>query len=44
MQENQENENDRPPFFQNWRSMYWLVLGALAGQIIVYYAITRFFE
>jgi hypothetical protein len=34
----------KPPFFKTWRGMYALVLGALVFQIILYYAITRFFE
>lgn len=33
----------RPPFFKSWGGMYLLVLGALVFQIVLYYAITRFF-
>jgi hypothetical protein len=39
-----EKENDKPPFFKTWKGMYWLVMGALLFQIVLYYAITRFFE
>ena len=34
----------KPPFFRTWRGMYLLVLGALVFQILLYYAITRYFE
>lgn len=36
-------ENSKPPVLGSWRNMYLLVLGALALQIIIYYAITRYF-
>jgi hypothetical protein len=39
----ENEEKSKPPFFKTWRDMYLLVLGFLALQIIVYYAITRYF-
>ncbi|GGK67096.1 hypothetical protein ACD591_03010 [Rufibacter glacialis] len=32
---------DPPPFFKTWKAMYWLVLGVLAGLILVFYLITQ---
>jgi hypothetical protein len=37
-------DNHKPPFFKSWRPFYALVIGALILQIIVFYAITRYFE
>lgn len=34
---------NKPPFFKTWKPLYWLVLGALVLQIIIYYAITQHF-
>ncbi|WP_262898624.1 hypothetical protein [Dawidia soli] len=34
---------DRPPVFKHWRTWYWLVLGVLAIQILVYSWLTRLF-
>jgi hypothetical protein len=36
-------EEDKPPFFKTWRTLYWLVIGALLAQIILFYGITRYF-
>lgn len=35
---------DKPPFFERWRSFYWVVIAALIFQIILFYAITKYFE
>ncbi|WP_262896441.1 hypothetical protein [Adhaeribacter terrigena] len=43
MQENDKMDTGKPPFFKTWRGMYLLVMGVLVLQIIVYYAITRYF-
>ncbi|WP_262707458.1 hypothetical protein [Rufibacter latericius] len=32
---------DPPPFFKTWTSMYWLVVGVLAGLILLFYLITE---
>lgn len=37
-------EDSKPPVLGSWRRLYWLVLGALVLQIIIYYGITRYFE
>lgn len=39
-----ENNPDRPPFFQSWRSWYWLVLVNLVVQVIVFYMITQYYK
>lgn len=39
-----ESKRQRPPFFQTWKGMYWLVLGTLLFQIIVFYAITLYYK
>lgn len=31
---------DPPPFFKKWSSMYGLVLGVLAGLIVLFYFLT----
>lgn len=43
MNEQSDNTIDKPPFFNSWAGMYYVVLGALAGEIILFYAITRYF-
>ena len=43
-QEHSNLEDNKPPVLGSWRNLYWLVLGALALQIIIYYGITRYFE
>ncbi|MBF8964173.1 hypothetical protein I0P70_13035 [Pontibacter sp. FD36] len=37
-------ELDKPPFFESWKSMYWLVLGNLAFLITLFYIITRIYS
>ena len=34
---------EKPPVFKSWKGWYWLVMGALAFQIIIYFLITRSF-
>jgi hypothetical protein len=34
---------EEPPIFKSWSRWYWLVLGALLVQIILYYVITMAF-
>ncbi|HEY9006076.1 hypothetical protein [Ohtaekwangia sp.] len=34
---------DKPPVFKTWQHWYWLVIGAMIVQIILYYWITRTF-
>ena len=41
--ENKQLEDSKPPVLGSWRNLYWLVLGALVGQIIIYFAITQYF-
>lgn len=43
MNEQSEREIDKPPFFNSWAGMYYIVLGALVGEIILFYAITLYF-
>lgn len=35
---------DKPPFFESWKGMYWLVLGNLAFLIVLFYIITKIYE
>ncbi|MDX5422373.1 MAG: hypothetical protein LPK14_08980 [Hymenobacteraceae bacterium] len=39
-----EEEIEKPPFFKSWAGMYWLVLGNLAFLVLLFYAITKFYE
>jgi hypothetical protein len=43
METTEKTDTGKPPFFRSWRGMYWLVMGFLVFQIIIYYAITRYF-
>ena len=36
----QASDIDAPPFFKNWKGMYWFLVGFLIFQIIIYYLIT----
>lgn len=35
--------DEKPPLFKKWSGWYWLVMGVLFIQIIVYIAITNSF-
>lgn len=35
--------DEKPPLFRKWSAWYWLVMGVLFVQIIVYFAITNSF-
>jgi len=43
-EQNASFPDEKPPLFKNWRSLYWLVIGALISQIILFYGITVYFE
>jgi len=36
-------QEERPPFFKSWKGWYWLVIGVLAVQVVLYYLITIHF-
>ncbi|MFZ6001133.1 MAG: hypothetical protein ACOYW3_11535 [Bacteroidota bacterium] len=36
-------DDEKPPVFQQWKSWYWLVMLALAIQVIIYWTITNRF-
>ncbi len=38
------NEIERPPVFKQWRHWYWLVLGTMALQVILYALLTLSFS
>ncbi|CAN5802017.1 hypothetical protein BH24BAC1_BH24BAC1_16330 [soil metagenome] len=38
-----KKDPEGPPFFNSWKSMYWLVLGNLALMVLVFYLITRYY-
>lgn len=50
MTENLENKvipevpEEKPPFFRSWKGMYWLLIGFLAFQVILYYLITLYYS
>lgn len=44
MQQQKPVEEDKPPLFRSWRTLYGLVIGALILQIALFYAITNYFE
>jgi Mg2+ and Co2+ transporter CorA len=35
--------DEKPPLFQTWKSWYWLVLGFMILQVIVYFWISNSF-
>ena len=46
MKESEEDkplETEKPPFFNSWSGMYWLVLGNLAFMIVLFYIITKLY-
>jgi hypothetical protein len=34
----------KPPLLPSWKSWYWLVMAALALQVIVYYYVTEVYK
>ncbi len=44
MQHQEPIEEDKPPVFRSWQTLYALVIGALVFQIVLFYAITTYFE
>jgi hypothetical protein len=32
---------EKPPLFQSWNTWYWLVLGAMIIQVIIYFLISN---
>lgn len=37
----QHGLDEPPPFWQRWSRLYWLVAGALAADVIVFWLLTR---
>ena len=35
---------EKPPVFTSWRAWYWLVLGVMLAQVIIYFLITKSFS
>jgi len=44
MQAEDPIDNDKPPLFKSWRSLYAVVIAALLLQIILFYALTIYFR
>jgi hypothetical protein len=41
----EENQpEDKPPFFKSWKGMYWLLMATLIFLIIIFYLFTRYFS
>jgi hypothetical protein len=38
------SEDQKPPLFKIWNSWYWLVLGVMAAQVILFFWLTRVFS
>ncbi len=36
-------KNEKPPFFESWKGMYWLVLANLAFLIVLFYCLTLYY-
>ena len=36
--------DEKPPVFSRWSGWYWLTMGALLIQIVIYYVITTSFS
>ena len=39
-----EAPEEKPPVFESWNSWYWLVLGVMAVQVIIYALLTTTFS
>ncbi len=39
-----KTEEGRPPFFKNWRGMYWLVIINLVVLIVIFSLITWYYQ
>lgn len=35
---------EKPPVFTSWRTWYWLVLGVMLVQVVIYFIITKSFS
>jgi len=35
--------DDKPPIFTTWRQWYWILIGVLVLQVVVYYWLTQSF-
>ena len=39
-----DSDNEKPPGFRRWNSWYWLVMGVMILQVIIYLFITFSFS
>jgi hypothetical protein len=37
-------EIEKPPVFKHWSDWYWLVLGFMLLQVIIYWSLTNYFS
>jgi hypothetical protein len=44
IENDQEELNDKPPFFNSWKSMYIFVLVNLAISVFIFWLITVYFK
>lgn len=42
--DNQEVQEDKPPFFSSWSKMYWLVIAVLGVLILLFYLFTEHYS
>lgn len=40
----ESSSNERPPVFSRWSGWYWLVMGVMAVQVVIYLIITYSFS
>ncbi len=39
-----EAEENKPPFFDSWSKMYWLVMAVLGILILLFYLFTQYYS
>ncbi len=40
----QETVDDKPPFFDSWSKMYWLLMGVLGVFVALFYLLTQHYS
>ena len=43
-QEEKKFGEEKPPFFNSWKGMYWLVMLTLATLILLFHLLTNYFS
>ncbi|MEY4929408.1 MAG: hypothetical protein RI909_132 [Bacteroidota bacterium] len=37
-------DEQKPPLFKNWSSWYWIVLGVMLVQVVIFFWLTNLFS